>query len=946
MLKGAYLSLYNELEKFIPKDQLIYDELRKLAYGTDAGFYRLIPNLVVKVQNEDEAQKVIKICNKLNLPITFRAAGTSLSGQAISDSVLLVLGDEWNKYEILENGEKIKLQPGVVGAFANLYLAPYNKKLGPDPASINSAKIGGIAANNASGMTSGTSKNIYNTLVGMKIVFNDGTLLDTNDEQSKESFYRKRKDIVDKVKALSEKVKDNPKVAERIKKKYEMKNTCGYGVNSLVDFNDPYQIIAHLMIGSEGTLGFISELTLKTVPELPNKATALIIFKDTKTACMAIPIFKNLPVDAAEIMDRAALKAAEDKPGMPECVKTLGAEAAALLVETSALNKETLQKHIEEITNSIEHLPKEVPVQFTTDKKEYKKLWDIRKGLFPTVCAARKIGTTVIIEDVNLPYDRLAESVTDLQALFAKHNYNDCIIWGHAIAGNVHFVFSQDFNTESEVIRYKNFMEDITRLVVEKYDGSLKAEHGTGRNMAPFVEYEWGSDIYEIMEEVKAIFDSENIFNPGVILNKDKNIYLKNLKPMPVADPIIDKCIECGFCEVNCPAKNLTLTPRQRIVSWREIHRLKSTGEDPERLTSFISSFDYFGNQTCAADGLCATSCPVDINTGNLIKQLRLTEATGTGNSVAQVLADKMNMVTAGAKIGLNFVHAAHSIIGTPLMTNISELMFKGSGKRIPLWNKYMPKGADKIEVHKGRPETDLKVVYFPSCISRSMGVAKGDDETESQTTVMTRLLEKAGYTIIYPNNMNNLCCGMPFASKGFKHQGDQKADELINAINIASQNGKYPVLFDTSPCLHRIKEYVALKKSTECKIYEPVEFIHDLLQDKLVFNKEDKTITIHVTCSSKKMGLDEKFKAVANLCAEKVIVPTEVGCCGFAGDRGFSYPELNESALKNLKPSLTHDCHEGYSNSRTCEIGLSVHSGIYYKSIIYLVDKCTITKA
>ncbi len=945
MLTENYLKLYETLEKFIPTERLIYDELRKLAFGTDAGFYRLIPQLVVKVENEDEAQKVIIECKKLNLPITFRAAGTSLSGQSISDSVLLVLGGEWNKYKILDDGNKIKLQPGVVGGFANLYLAPYNKKLGPDPASINSAKIGGIAANNASGMTSGTAKNIYNTLLGMKIIFSDGSVLDTLDENSRIEFYNKRKDLVDKVKALSEKVKQNTLVAERIKKKFMMKNTCGYGVNSLIDFDDPYDIIAHLMIGSEGTLGFISELTLKTVPELPNKATALIFFEDIKTACMAIPIFNNLPVDAAEIMDRAALTAAQDKPGMPDFISSLGDQVTALLIETSANDKDTLQERIELITKSIDHLPKVTPVKFTTDKYEYKKLWDIRKGLFPTVCAARKTGTTVIIEDVNLPTEHLAEAVLDLQAIFAKHGYNDTIIWGHAIAGNIHFVFAQDFSSDTEVKRYKYFMEDITTLVVEKYDGSLKAEHGTGRNMAPFVEYEWGSEIYDIMKEIKNIFDPDNLLNPGVIINSDKDIFIKNLKPMPIADPIVDKCIECGFCEVNCPSKELTLSPRQRIVAWREIHRLKATNEDNERLNTFINSFDYFGNQTCATDGLCAISCPVEINTGNLIKQLRLETSSTTANRIAKTLSNNMNFVTSAAKLGFNVVNVFHSVLGAQLMDSISKGLFKVSNRKIPLWNKYMPKGADPIVKIPVKPENKFKVVYFPSCISRSMGPSKFDNTEESQTTVMTRLLQKAGYDIIYPDNLNNLCCGMAFASKGFKEQGDAKAQELVDALNLASENGKYPVLYDTSPCMYRTKEFIAIHKNAKFKIYEPIEFILEFLTNNLTFKKADKTITIHTTCSSKKMGLETKFKTLAEMCVTNVIVPAEVGCCGFAGDRGFTYPELNASALKNLKPALTEDCKEGYSNSRTCEIGLSVHSDISYKSIIYLVDEVTETK-
>ncbi|MCK5085862.1 MAG: 4Fe-4S dicluster domain-containing protein, partial [Melioribacteraceae bacterium] len=508
--------------------------------------------------------------------------------------------------------------------------------------------------------------------------------------------------------------------------------------------------------------------------------------------------------------------------------------------------------------------------------------------------------------------------------------------------GNIHFVFAVDFKSEHEVNRYKDFMDDIVRLVVEKYDGSLKAEHGTGRNMAPFVEYEWGAEAYEIMKEIKNIFDPRNILNPGVLINDDKQVHLKNLKPTPIADDLIDKCIECGFCEVSCPSKNLTLTPRQRITSWREIIELRNNGKDPERQETLTNSFDYYGNQTCATDGLCALSCPVDIDTGDLIKHLRTENLKPSTSSVAKVIANHISFVTAIGRVGLNVVHFFHLIFGEKFMTSVSRLKKKMFGKNFPLWNKYIPKGADKVLGDVVTAGNKFKVVYFPSCISRTMGNPKDSLSDKSQTTVTHNLLVKAGYDVLYPNNLSNLCCGMAFTSKGFNNEGRKKADELISTLKVASENGKYPILFDTSPCLQTIKKHILFTNSNTLKLYEPVEFINDFLLQNINIDKKKDTITIHVTCSSTKMGLDDKFLNVAKACAEKVIVPNEVDCCGFAGDRGFSYPELNESALIELKPQLSDNCKEGYSNSKTCEIGLSLHSGIEYRSIVYLVDECS----
>lgn len=943
MLPGKYFELYSSLRGFLPPSRLLYDELSRLAYGTDASFYRLLPRLVVKVESEGEIIRILSEARRLGLPVTFRAAGTSLSGQSVSDSVLIVLAGSWKRWSISGDASRITLQPGVVGAHANAYLAPYGKKIGPDPASINSAMIGGIAANNASGMCCGTAQNSYRTLASMRIIFGDGSVLDTGDPGSREAFLRTHAEIVDRLRRIVSRTNADETLASRIRSKYRMKNTTGYSLNALVDFDDPVDVIQHLMIGSEGTLGFIAEVTYNTVPELPCKASALILFPDIVTACGAVPVLKSCGVDAVELMDRASLRSVEGKEGMPEYLPGLDERVCSLLVETRAADPGRLAARVEEVTRALDGHRTVLPFRFTDLPGEYEKLWNIRKGLFPSVGAMRRTGTTVIIEDVAFPVPRLAEAAADLRSLFEKHGYGDAILFGHALEGNLHFVFKQDFNLPSEVTRYAGFIADVTGLVVRKYDGSLKAEHGTGRNMAPFVELEWGAEAYALMKEIKSIFDPDNLLNPGVVINGDPRAHVRDLKPLPAAHEIIDKCIECGFCEVQCPSKDLTLTPRQRIAVYREMSRLRDSGESPGRLSALERAYRYQAVETCATDGLCMTACPVGIDTGKMIKQIRWSELGPFSHASARILAANMPAVVRAASVALDCVGVVHSLIGTRAMRRVTSGLRKVSGGRIPLWNEYMPRGAGRMAVPDGVGRAraggeEPRVVYFPGCINRAMGASRDYDDAPGLVRATAAFLGKAGFQVILPENVSSLCCGMAFDSKGFREEGSAKAEELNRALLEASHEGAIPVYVDISPCLLRMKETL----DRRLRLYEPVEFILTHCAERLEFRKLRETVAIHATCSSVKMGLSPRLRKLAEMCAERVIVPDGVGCCGWAGDRGFTYPELNASALAGLRSGIPPECTGGYSTSRTCEIGLSLHSGISYRSIVYLVDRCT----
>lgn len=940
MLPDNYQQLKKELSKTIPSKRIITNPLQLLAYGTDASFYRLIPKIVVQVHTEEEAVEVIRQTGKLNIPVTYRAAGTSLSGQAITDSVLMVATHEWRKYTILDDEAlKIKLQPGITGARANIHLKPFGRKIGPDPASINAAMIGGIAANNASGMCCGTDQNSYKTIADIRIVLYDGTILDTSDEKSKLDFTEKHPEIIREIEKLRDSIKADNTLTERIKQKYKIKNTTGYSINALVDYEDPFDIIKHLMIGSEGTLAFTSDITYHTVVDEKYKACALMIFETIEKACEVVPMLKKTPVSAVELLDRDSIRSIEDDPEAPSYFRTLPETACLLLVEIQANEELEMNEKEAIIRKAIEPYPTIQPYKFTSDPKEYNFNWKARKGLLSSIGGLRKTGTTCLIEDVAFPIDRLGDACVALKDLFKRLGYADAVLYGHALDGNFHIVFSQDFNSTSEVQKYADMMDELADIVVNKFDGSLKAEHGTGRNMAPFVEKEWGEAAYKIMLKIKDIFDPHKLINPGVIINENPKIHLENLKPLPAANEIIDKCMECGFCEPNCVAEGLTLSPRQRIVIAREISRLKALGEDPSRLKQMLDDAKYYSDETCATDGLCGLVCPVKIDTGKFIKHGRHEEASDTAKKVASYIGNRMAGTTSAARVGLNFVHFVHSILGDTLMGVIASTMRTLSLKTIPKWNKDMPKGASKIKdmvINEGQVD---KVVYFPSCINRSMGKSNGYEKGDVELTKKTQeLLQRAGFTIIYPEGINSLCCGMAFSSKGLKEEGTRKSKELENALLKASENGKYPILFDMSPCFYTFHEAYENK---DLKIYDPIEFMLDFVMPKLEIKHPRNIVTVFPVCSVKKIGMEQKLLQLAKLCAKEVAF-VDTNCCGFAGDRGFTYPELNAHGQRHLNEQIPAGCKDGYSTSRTCEIGMSEYSDINFKSIFYLIDEVT----
>ena len=637
-------TLLDDLAAILPGERILARPIDRIAFASDASLYRLVPQAVAQPTSVEEVQKLFAYCRANRLPLALRAAGTSLSGQAITDGLLVELSRYWGGIAIEKEGALLRVQPGVIGSQANRSLEPLGRRIGPDPASIDACMIGGILANNASGMCCGVAENSYRTLDSLAFVLPDGLFLDTSQPEGYAEFPHLRPQLAEGLLEIRRCLQADPPLAARVQRKYQTKNTTGYSLNAFLDFQNPLDILAHLLIGSEGTLGFIAEARLRTLPAYPQRLTGLIYFPRVQDAGNAILPLRLSGARALEIMDRAALRAIAELPGMPSRLADLPPEAAALLVEYQTDDPADLVEREKYVMNACTQLELlELPA-FTRDPAEQAALWKVRKGLFPTIAALRLPGSSVITEDVAFPVERLAEAISSLQALLERHGYPDAIIYGHAKDGNLHFTMGQAFNDEAEVQRYARFMAALAEMVVGEYDGALKAEHGTGRNMAPFVQLEWGAKAYGLMQQIKELIDPAGFLNPDVVINPDPLAHVRHIKDLPLAAAEIDRCMECGFCEGGCPSRSLTLTPRQRIVVLREMARLGASGDQPELLASLQADYRYASLDTCAVDGLCALACPVSINTGELVKAQRSAGSSSTGKAVAGWLGDHFTL--------------------------------------------------------------------------------------------------------------------------------------------------------------------------------------------------------------------------------------------------------------------------------------------------------------
>lgn len=910
--------------------ELRSDELFRHAQAHDASHFHLLPTAIAVPRGASEVGELLASSRLSGVPLTFRSGGTSLSGQAVTSNVLVDTRTHFREIEILDDGLRVRVQPGVTVRLLNARLARYGRRFGPDPASEAACTVGGVLANNASGMACGTDENSYRTLESVVAVLPSGTVIDTGAPNADETLQTLEPDLTKGLLELRDRVLANASSVATIKRQFALKNTMGYGLNALLDHKTPAEILTHLLVGSEGTLAFVASAVFRTVPLRTQISSALLVFDDLVAASEALPALVATNAATLELMDATSLRVGQSFADCPPEVARIAVDAqAALLLEYQATSAEELTELVEAAAPTLSGLRTADPVELTTDYAVRGPLWKLRKGLYATVAGARPPGSTALLEDVVVPVPALAEACRSLAELFERYRYSDSVVFGHAKDGNIHFMLTDRFETEEQLGRYRDFTEDMVDLVLG-HGGSLKAEHGTGRVMAPYVRRQYGDELYVVMLEIKRLFDPQRVLNPGVVLSDDPDLHLKHIKLNPEVEVEVDRCTACGFCEPVCPSRDLTLTPRQRIAAWRAIREAEVAGktELAERLRA---DYEYNAVQTCAVDGMCQTACPVLINTGDLVKTLRKREQGRVNAAVWTTAAKHWSAATRGASLGLTAARKA-PLDPAVLAGNKAARAVVGEDL-VPLWSAELPAGGSRRR--RPAPAGPPAAVYLPACVNTMFGPA-GSPAGRGVQTSIEALCRAAGVELLVPVGIDSLCCGTPWSSKGVASGYQAMRERVRPAVLAATRNGELTVISDASSCS---EGFHGLLAGTGVRVVDAMQFVLDELLPRLGEHPKVSSVSVHPTCSSVRMGLDPALLALAKEVAEEVHIPDGWGCCAFAGDRGMLHPELTASATaREAEEVRTRGAAAHVSCNRTCELGMTRATGRSYRHVLELL--------
>ncbi|WP_030158050.1 FAD-binding and (Fe-S)-binding domain-containing protein [Streptomyces sp. NRRL S-244] len=946
---GTPEPLRTELAELLGAEKVLWKVSDLVRYASDASPYRFVPQVVVVAEDIDDVSAVLSYAHGRGREVVFRAAGTSLNGQAQGEDILVDVRRHWAGIEVLDEGRRARIRPGTTVARANAALARHGRVLGPDPASAIACTLGGVVANNASGMTAGTTRNSYRTLSSLTFVLPGGTVVDTADPLADEELAHAEPALCRGLMEIKREIEADPELAARIRAKYEIKNTTGYRLDAYLDGATPVEILRGLMVGSEGTLGFIAELVFDTVPLDRELTSALLFFPSLPAAAAAVPLFNEAGALAVEVMDGNTLRASVSVEGVPADWAGLPKDTTALLVEFRApdeAGRAGYERRAAEVLAGLDLVAPAASITnaFTRDARTINGYWRARKAFVTAVGGARAPGTTLITEDFAVPPSRLAEACEALLSLQAEHGF-DAAVAGHAAHGNLHFLLAFDAAKPADVARYGAFMEAFCRLTVERFDGSLKAEHSTGRNMAPFLELEWGPRATELMWRTKRVVDPDGLLAPRILLDRDPAAHLRGLKTIPRVEAVADPCIECGFCEPTCPSQDLTTTPRQRIVLRREMMRQQPGSRV---LDGLLDAYGYDAVDTCAGDSTCKLACPVGIDTGALMRDFRHRRHGPREERAAAIAAQRFKAVEGSARLAVAAADKITARVGDRLLEAVTAVARKAvRPDLVPEWLPQLPGAAAGKLPRTGR--VGAAAVYYPACVNRIFGGPPGRPGPSLPEAVVA-VSERAGKPVWIPGDVAGTCCATIWHSKGYDAGNRLMANRIVEAAWGWTAGGRLPLVVDASSCTlgiaHEVVPYLTDDNRAlhaELTVVDSVVWAADELLPHLEIRRTAGSAVLHPTCSMHHLGDVAQLRAVAEACASEVVVPDDAGCCAFAGDRGMLHPELTASATEREAAEVTSRPFDAHlSANRMCEVGMDRATGRSYHSVLLELEWAT----
>nr|WP_297788669.1 FAD-binding and (Fe-S)-binding domain-containing protein [uncultured Allomuricauda sp.] len=897
------------------KGELLFDNLSKAIYATDASVYRKLPTAVAYPKNADDLKILLDFANAHTIGLIPRTAGTSLAGQCVGEGIVVDVSRYFTKIISLDKDKKqVTVEPGVVRDELNQYLKPFGLFFGPNTSTSNRCMIGGMVGNNSSGTTSIQYGVTRDKVVAMQCVLSNGSDASFSDI-SKEEFEKKAKgnsleaQIYNKLyEELSDSETQNNIKAEFPKPSIHRRNT-GYAVDELLKNEifgeDKAQFnLCKLLSGSEGTLAFTTEVTLQ-LDELPPQYSAMVAthYKTLEDCLSDVAPVMQHSLHLCEMMDKVILDCTKNnRAQLANRFFVDGDPAAILMLEVKAETEEDLEKQLESLLKTIEKsgLSYSNPILYGSQINQAIELRKAGLGLLGNMVGDRK--AVACIEDTAVALEDLKDFILEFSQIMKGYN-QDAVYYAHAGAGELHLRPILNLKKSEDVVMFRGITTDVAKLT-KKYQGSFSGEHGDGIVRAEFIPLMIGDTNYELLKRVKSIFDPNGILNPGKIVDAypmDESLRyevdreepnIKTLMDFSDSEGILkaaEKCNGSGDCRKShhmsgamCPSyqatKNEKDTTRGRANALREFltSSEKTNRFDHEELKT---AFDL-----CLSCKACASECPSNVDVATLKAEFLYNYQEANGYSLrSKLFAYNTQLNAMGSKVSgiTNWMYESKTLGGM-----LKKAVGVAQERNLPKVGRFNFK--NHLKKHRVK-RTDLskkQVVLYIDEFVKYLDIQIGKDAIE--------LLCKLGYDVelFYGES------GRTYLSKGFLKQAKKLVAQNVDNLKEILNEGTPIVGLEPSAILSFRDEYQRLHDDKEQlrKLASQSFLIEEFLAAEIAaghitsdsFTDEEKTIKIHGHCHQKALSNQKVTFDVLNLPKNYKVTIIPSGCCGMAGSFGY----------------------------------------------------------
>jgi FAD/FMN-containing dehydrogenase/Fe-S oxidoreductase len=894
---------------------LLYDDLHKTLYATDASAYRITPVAVALPKTNEDIVKLLHFAREHKISLTPRTAGTSLAGQTVGDGIIVDVSKHFTNIVSFDKEEKtITVQPGVIRDELNLYLKPYSLFFGPNTSTSSRCMIGGMVGNNSSGTTSIRYGVTRDKIVEIKAVLSDGTQVIFGELTSAEFIEKTKGDSLEN--SIYKKLYEELSVEgmqEEIKKEFPKpeihRRNTGYAVDILLKSdlfsgNEPTINVGKLLCGSEGTLAFTTEVTLK-VDDLPPTNNVMVVahFHSIQESLEAVVTAMKHHLYTCEMMDDTILNCTKtNREQAKNRFFIQGDPKAVIMMEVASyVSMEDAEQQANALIADLENnnFGYALPKIYGADIDKINELRKAGLGLLGSIVGDDKAADS--IEDTAVELSDLPNYIADFSAMMKKHG-QDAIYYAHAGAGEIHLRPILNLKTKDGLYQFRTIATEVA-VLVKKYRGSLSGEHGDGIVRGEFLPFMIGDKNYELLKRIKLAFDPYSVLNIGKIVNAlkmDENLRFEAGREEPDIKTIQDfsdslgvlraaeKCNGSGDCRkpasaggTMCPSYRATRNEKDTTRARANALREYLTQSEKENKFNHKELYEVF--ELCISCKACASECPSNVDVAALKSEFLYQYQKANGYSIRnKIFANNAKL----NKLGSVFPSLTNFIVNQPL---IKKGMGVAPKREVPL---LAPKSFRKwLENRNSKKETasfpNGKVYLFCDEFTDYYDVQVGIDAFE--------LLTQLGYGVVVVDHEES---GRAFISKGFLEEAKAIANKNV-AVFSTIISGDTPLIgIEPSAILTFRDEYIRLaddKKSAE-ELAKNVFTVEEFFKNEITLNKihsgqfldSETQIKIHGHCHQKSLSSIEATFAMLNLPKNNKVTIYNSGCCGMAGSFGY----------------------------------------------------------